>query len=180
VGLIVTEQSQGHGAWSTQVRTVRDHLMSRDLMGISVLAVASLFLVVALALVVVSPGVRHQLALSFTRASDSYTELYFAGSQPVSTTTVGDQPQVRVNFVVANHENGSTQYAYQIRLLDPAGRPAAQRTGSVPVADGEARSNEVALTLPAATAWSTVEVALLNRPETIHYTTPEARTPGVN
>jgi hypothetical protein len=175
----VTEQSQGHGAWSTQLRTVRGHLMSRDLLGISVLAVASLFLVVALALVVVSPGVRHQLALSFTRASDSYTELYFAGSQPVSTTTAaGDQPQVRVTFVVANHENGSIQYSYRVRLLDPAGRPAAQRTGSVSVEDGEARSNEVALTLPTGTAWSTVDVTLLNRPETIHYTTPEARTPG--
>jgi hypothetical protein len=176
--LIVADESQGHGAWNTQLRAVWGHLMSRNLWGISMLAVACLFLVLTLALVVVSPGVRHQIALSFTRASDSYTELYFPGSQPVSTTAVGGQPQVRVSFVVANHENGSNQYTYQVRLLDPAGRPVAQRMGSVVVADGETRSNEVVLTQPARTTWSTVEVTLLNRPETIHYTTPEARTPG--
>lgn len=146
--------------------------MSRSLLGVGVLAV------VALIVVGVSPRVRHQLALSFTRQPDTYTELYFAGSPPVSSTNVADQPQVTVNFVVANHENGAIRYLYLVRVLDPAGRPVAQRTDSISVANGEERFNQVALTLPAWSKWSIVDVHLIDRPEAIHYTAPNAQTPG--
>jgi hypothetical protein len=145
---------------------------SGSLLGVGVLAVT------ALVLVIVSPWVRHQLALSFTRQPDTYTELYFAGSRPVSGTDIANQPQVIVSFVVANHENGPTRYSYLVRVLDAAGRLAAQRAGSISVANGEERSNRVALAVPAGSAWSTVDVNLLNRSEAIHYTAPDARTPG--
>jgi hypothetical protein len=145
--------------------------VSWSLFGFSVLTV--LFMI----LLVVSPWARHQLALSFARQPDTYTELYFAGSPPVSSTDIADQRQVRVNFVIANHEGVLTQYSYLIRVLDPTGASAGQREGSISVVDGEKRLNQLSVVLPAGKAWSTVTVSLLRRSEAIHYTAPDTRIP---
>jgi hypothetical protein len=167
----VSGTSQRRNTRVVPSRALRDDPVSWSLFGFSVLAV--LFMV----LLVISPWARHQLALSFTRVPDTYTELYFVGSPPVSSTDLADRRQVRVNFMIANHESDPTQYSYLVQVLDAAGAPVGQREDSISVADGEQRPNQVAVVLPAGRAWSTVTVNLLHRREAIHYTAPDTRIP---
>lgn len=164
--------SEDDGPRTSRRRGARSYLTSPSVWASGLLAV------IVLGLALLSPTVRHELAISFTRQPDSYTELYFTGPAPVSTAQVADRQQITVSFAVTNHEGRPSQYAYLIRLLGPSTTSAAERVGYITVDDGEMLNNHVALILPQERRWSVVEVSLVGRTEAIHYTAPDARTPG--
>jgi uncharacterized membrane protein len=134
--------------------------------------------VIFLGLAFLSPMVRHEFSISFTRQPDRYTELYFAGPTPVSTGQVAGQQQITVSFAVTNHEGRSSRYTYLVRLLGSGTTSAAEHMGYIVGGDGETFNNHVVLTLPQENRWSVVDVNLVGRTEAIHYTAPDAPTPG--
>jgi uncharacterized membrane protein len=131
-----------------------------------------------LALALLSPTGRHELAISFTRQPDSYTELYFTGPTPVSTARVAGRQQITVSFAVTNHEGRPTQYAYLVRLFDSGTTSATERMGYLAVGGGDTLNNHVALALPQESRWSVADVNLVGRTEAIHYTAPDTRIAG--
>ncbi|WP_161631691.1 hypothetical protein [Pseudonocardia asaccharolytica] len=134
--------------------------------------------VLAVALWVLVPEVRHQLRFSFSAQPSGYSELYFTGGAAVPTGSPAGRPQVGVDFVIANHGEGSEPYTYRVRALDAAGAPVAENTGTLPVDDGARRAVHVTLDLPAAARWAVVKVSLVGRPESIHYAAPDAGPGG--
>ncbi len=138
---------------------------------------SGLLSVIVLGLALFSPTVRHELAISFTRESDSYTELYFTGPTPVSPAQVAGRQQITVSFAVTNHEGRPSQYAYLVRLLDSGTTSTTEKMGYLAVGNGETLNSHVALALPQGSRWSVVDVNLAGRTEAIHYTAPDARTP---
>jgi uncharacterized membrane protein len=162
----------GNGARTPRRREVRSYLTSPWVWA------SGLLTVIILGLALLSPMGRHELVISFTRQPDSYTELYFTGPTPVSTARVAGRQQITVNFAVTNHERRLTQYAYLVRLLDSGSTSATERMGYLAVGDGETLNNNVALALPSKSRWSIADVNLVGRTEAIHYTAPDARTPG--
>jgi uncharacterized membrane protein len=139
---------------------------------------SGLLVIIVLGLTLLSSTGRHELAISFTRQPDSYTELYFTGPTPVSTARVDGRQQITVSFAVTNHEGRPSHYAYLVRLLDSGTIPAMERMSYIAVGDGETLNNSVTLALPQESRWSIVDVNLVGRTEAIHYTAPDARTPG--
>jgi len=102
---------------------------------------------------------RHQLALSFTRRSESYTELYFTG-RPTTTETDGGRLRANVGFAVSNHQGETTSYDYVVTFLDD-GRFLGRSVGTVTAAEDETRKIQAAV-FPsgggAAHRWDAVDV----------------------
>jgi hypothetical protein len=96
----------------------------------------------------------------------------------VSTTQVAGQQQITVSFAVTNHEGRPSQYAYLVRLLGSGTTSTVEQMGYIAGGDGATLNNHVTLTLPQESRWSVVNVNLIGRTEAIHYTAPDARTPG--
>jgi uncharacterized membrane protein len=134
--------------------------------------------IVVSGLVLLSPTVRHELAISFTRQPDSYTELYFTGPVPVSTAQVAGRQEITVSFAITNHEGHPSQYVYVVRVLDPSTTSTTERMGDIAVGNGEKFDNHIALALPHESHGFVVDVNIVGRTEAIHYTASDARTPG--
>jgi hypothetical protein len=96
--------------------------------------------VVGLAAAVV-PGLRHQLALSVTRQSVPYVELYFSQPTSVGTRAVCARKgaSVSARFVIESHLERRQPVSYRV-TVDPSteGLRTRRQAGSAQVSPGEA------------------------------------------
>jgi hypothetical protein len=134
-----------------------------------VLATLSALLVVGGAVVALSSQGRHQLALSFLRQPEKYTELYFSGDGPTQAGASPDWVVVNVPFTVVNHEGRTSQYPYAVQVIDDAQAPVGRVEGSADITDGNSLSATVAVGIPASEPWSAVDVYLAGRSQHIRF-----------
>ncbi len=129
------------------------------------------------AVLIIFPDARREVALSFTRVEPGFTELYF-GTRGVAETTAGDgSARVVVDVVLANRSAAADRYRMRIVVLDDAGAPVAERVQGLDVPAEQSRGSLLGLDLPDGADWSSVQVTLEGRPETIHYTARPAGEP---
>jgi hypothetical protein len=121
--LIMPGTSEVNGARASRQRLARSYLTHPWAWASGLLAV------IVPGLVLLTPTVRQELAISFTRQPDSYMELYFTGTVPVSTAQVAGRQEITVSFAITNHEGHPSQYAYVVRILDPIIISTAERMG---------------------------------------------------
>lgn len=142
--------------------------------GRSRLVVAGLAaLLAALVLAVATPAGRYQLALSFTRLPAPFVELYFPNDPPAAL--VGHL--LVAEIVVATHEGGAGSYPYEAQLRDATGTVVATGGGSLTVAADDQVSRTLRLAVPPRVTWSSVQISLVGRDESVHYTNPAVRPP---
>ena len=134
-----------------------------------VLAVLLALLVVGATIVALSSQARHQVALSFVRQQDKYTELYFSGDGPTQVSPGPDRVVVNVSFTVVNHEGETTRFPYAVQAVNEAGTPVGRAEGSMDVTDGNLLTTTVAVDIPATESWSAVDVDLEGRNEHIRF-----------
>jgi hypothetical protein len=119
-------------------------------------------LLALLALAALVPGFRHEAALSLTRQTAPFVELYFAGpaarADPAACARTGRS--VTVRFAVESHLDGAGPVAYRI-VLDPqpVGTKPVRRDGEVQTRPGETRRVVERLRAPARGAFR-IEVSL--------------------
>jgi hypothetical protein len=106
-----------------------------------VLPVSGLLVALVVLAALVSPAFRDEVALSTSRQSQSYVELYFARSAAPNGQAVcaGQARSARVRFVIASHLGERQAVAFRVSL-DPAakGKRIHRRAGSVRVTPGAA------------------------------------------
>jgi hypothetical protein len=126
-----------------------------------------------LAAVAVSPAVRHELALSFTRLPVGFTELYFTGPRTRPVLAPDGRAQVRVTFGIGRRgEPDDFRYTYSVAVLGTDGALLAERTAAVLVPAGGHRDLDVSVDLPVPVPYGSVDVRLLGRPEHIRARAP--------
>jgi hypothetical protein len=133
--------------------------LGRNVVGSGVAVVA------ALSLLLVIPGARDELAISFTQRPEGYTELYFTDNRDDLVVGPDGRLKVLVTFAIANNGDPyGPAYTYRVRVRGAAGRPVAEMTEPLAIESGERRHFSVALDVPDAAAWSAVDVSLVGRP----------------
>ena len=106
-----------------------------------VLPVTGLLVALVVLAALVSPAFRDEVALSTSRQSQSYVELYFARSAAPNGQAVcaGNGKSARVRFVIASHLEERQAVAFRVALdPDAKGKRTHRRVGSVRVTPGAA------------------------------------------
>jgi hypothetical protein len=143
-----------------------------------VLAVLLALLVVGATVVALSSQARHQVALSFVRQPEKYTELYFSRNGPTQVSSDPDRVVVNVSFTLVNHEGKTTIFPYAVQVVNDAEEPLGRAEGSVDVAPGDLVTTTAAVDIPATKPWSAVDVNLEGRTEHIRFLPSEMKATG--
>jgi hypothetical protein len=133
---------------------------------ISTLATGSIVAGV-LAVLVLSPAARSQVALSFTHQPERFTALHFTAPAGLPTSAAPGQP-VTVDFTVENHEGRSRNYGFVATLTATGGAAIIQR-GGLTVADGGSEHSLISFGTPKVAHGYLVAVQLEAEGETIQY-----------
>lgn len=144
-------------------RDVRSHIVR----------VAWLVLVVIVGqnLLMISPTVRQQAAISFTHQPVAYTELYFVDTRTEAVTEPDGRVHVNVSFAIANRGGLDAPYAYSVRVRARE-RVLAVSDGTVLVRAGGVNTLRVRVDLPPPGRWNQVDVTLPGRSEYLHDAAP--------
>jgi hypothetical protein len=134
---------------------------------VRVVAPGALLALLAVSAVAASATVRHQIALSFVRQPDRFTELYF--TEPRQLEKQGNAGNALVDFTIANHEGHTSVYPYVVTLAGGHMRPMNAH-GYVRVPDADHVQQRVVLRPGSSTTGYTVTVWLEGGTERIHYT----------
>jgi hypothetical protein len=138
--------------------------------GYGVILLALVGVVVAGAgLMSVSDEARRQFAISFVPKPEKYTELYFSDPQPVDVADGPAGESVRVRFTIANHEGRTEVLRYTVGVVDGASVPLAVTSDIVDIRDADSTMITCTISVPAASQWSAVEVALDGRSERLSF-----------
>jgi hypothetical protein len=115
----------------------------------------------------VSPGFRHQVALSFTKEPRPFTELYFTDVGRLPKHLPAGATSLTVPFTIASHERAPDDYRWQVEVNDGATTSVAA-TGAADVRPGSSRV--VSAEVPGVRAGHhyRITVSLLGRPEQLH------------
>jgi hypothetical protein len=115
----------------------------------------------------VSPGFRHEVALSFTKEPAPFTELYFTDVTRLPKHLPAGATSVEVPFTIASHERAPVDYRWQVQLDDGITTSVAA-TGTTSVRPGS--SGLVSAEVPGLRAGHLyrVTVSLEGRPEQLH------------
>lgn len=116
-----------------------------------------------------SSEVRRQVAISFVPQPEKYTELFFSGDGPREVSPGPGRFVVNVPFTVANHEGQAITYPYAVEVSSNTDALLARIEGSVDVPEAHMLPTTVAVDLPAAGAWSAIEVDLEGHSEHIRF-----------
>jgi hypothetical protein len=122
-----------------------------------VLPVTGLLLAVLAVLALVLPAFRHQVALSTSRESQPFVELFLPQSASEHADVCGAR-NAAVTFIVRSHLDTARKLAYRVESLVD-GKATATKRGTVRLDPGHARRLHVELPAPA-TGNHTVTVAL--------------------
>lgn len=140
-----------------------DGATSRKLISLAVL-IATL-----VGVLMVSPRVRHEVAISFSRQPDVFTELYFEGVRSQLVDKVSGQSRVEVSFTVAKHGGASEEtYICIVQALTSDGSVAAELSKPLVVPRGNRRTAKVRLDLAPPGNYTSVAVELAGYSERIH------------
>jgi hypothetical protein len=118
---------------------------------------AAVVLLVVLSLI--TPGGRHQWALSFVRQPTPTTTLAFTHPADLPSAASSGSP-VSVAFTVSNQEGRDLDYRYVVTSRSSAQSPAVLAHGVVPVRDGGRRSVSLHVVPRCTTSPCTVKVTL--------------------
>ncbi len=108
------------------------------------------------------PSTRNVLLESFTRQGSSFTELYFTAEPTFDGATV------IVPVSLTDHGTGVSSYRMEVTLESPSGGAVA--TTTVDLAPRDGTPVPVVARLQATAEVSRVRVALVGRPQTLHFT----------
>lgn len=130
-------------------------------------ALPALILLVALLAVAVSPGLRAQLRMSFTRLPSEYTELYFT-ADPVLAGTV-QRPVIEVSVAVLHHGRAAEPFTVRVTVTSASSAtgPAVEKalTGD----PEKPEPIEVTFAVPGRNTAYDVRVALVGLPQTLQF-----------
>jgi hypothetical protein len=143
------------------VRTPTPEQIRRRSFAIVAVALTAIMVIV---LWEMSPAIRRQVHLSFTRVPPSYVELYFAA--PPSLVRIGATEVVSAPVTLVHHGADRGTYLLRAQVKDPAGPP---QTAMFSLAPGMAGSLGLELPVPAGTTAAAVTVRLVGRGESLHY-----------
>jgi hypothetical protein len=124
-----------------------------------------------------SPAIQHQLAISFVRQPDRYTELYFSDNEPVTLRKDLRSIVAEVRFKVRSHEGDQTAYHCRAVALDKALQVIGQSVTNASVQDGDTASviETVRLSPRDSAALRAIQVTLDGRVERLTYVMPPGR-----
>ena len=111
--------------------------------------------------------IAHQIAISFTRQPESYTELYFSNPRALPASFSLSGPNL-CRFTIFNHEGHDTVYSYVVTLASSRGAKILARD-SIDVSDDKKATTIVNVVPPRRATKYVVTVTLRGRPETIHF-----------
>jgi hypothetical protein len=134
-----------------------------------VLAVLAALIVVGATVIALSSQARDQVALSFVRQPEKYTELYFSRDGPTQASFSRDWVLVKVSFTVVNHEGEMTSFPYVVQVVNDADALLGRAHGSLDLADESSLTPTVAVVIPATEAWAAVDVDLEGRSQHIRF-----------
>lgn len=137
------------------------------LRAVPVLFVLLLAGVVALA---ISPGLRHQLAQSFTRQSEHYVEFFFTDEDAARTCPLGDDGRLRLEATVRSHLAGAERLGWSAEVRpDGSGSPATDTArGVLETRPDRAARFTARLTVPATSYTATLRLTGRSERLTLH------------
>jgi len=125
--------------------------------------------VIAVAVAALTPAVRLELRRSFTRLPSEYVELYFTAVPALRPYGKGSVAVVAVSLL----DHGAAERDYQVRFTLTRTSGAAVSTSTAPLhtRPEQPAAVLVRLKIPDRTATGPylVQVALIGRPQTLHY-----------
>ena len=111
--------------------------------------------------------IAHQIAISFTRQPESYSELYFSDPRALPASLSLSRPNL-CRFTIFNHEGHDAIYSYVVTLTSSHGSKTIARD-RIDVGDKAKTTTVVNVVPPRRATKYVVTVTLRGRPETIHF-----------
>jgi hypothetical protein len=111
--------------------------------------------------------VGHQIAISVSRQSTPFTQLYFTHPDDLPKRLIAPGPD-SFSFTIANSEGRSTNYAYTVTLAGPLSPPVVSK-GTLLVADGGSIAKTINLFPASSMTDFEVTVTLGAGDEIIHF-----------
>jgi hypothetical protein len=128
---------------------------SRRRLGLALVAAAA---VTTLAVATVAvPPLRHQFALSFTRQSDDFAELYFENPEGLPSTFTPGKP-IEITFGITSVSDSVRHYQYAELAQTPSGELSVGH-GELVLKGGRSGHVSLRLMLPASTTGLSVRLA---------------------